>query len=44
MERWRFKTGEDPQIYNQAGIQASTVVSDGLVWNLLRHTNFEWSR
>jgi len=28
---WRFKTGEDPDIHNQVGIQSSAAVVDGLV-------------
>ena len=31
-ERWRFKTGEDPLINNQVGIQSSAVVADGMVY------------
>ena len=31
-ERWRFKTGEDPKINNQVGIQSSAVVAEGLVY------------
>jgi len=30
--RWRFKTGEDPKINNQVGIQSSAVVSGGVVY------------
>ena len=29
---WRFKTGEDPHIHNQVGIQSSAAVVDGLVF------------
>jgi outer membrane protein assembly factor BamB len=31
-QRWRFKTGEDPQISNQVGIQSSAVVAGGVVY------------
>jgi eukaryotic-like serine/threonine-protein kinase len=31
-ERWRFKTGDDPNINNQVGIQSSGVVADGVVY------------
>ena len=31
-QRWRFKTGEDPNINNQVGIQSSAVVADGVVY------------
>jgi eukaryotic-like serine/threonine-protein kinase len=39
MQRWRFKTGEDPNTYNQVGIQSSAVVSDGLVYFGCRDAN-----
>ena len=28
-EKWRFRTGEDPDVHNQVGIQSSAVVVDG---------------
>jgi len=31
-QRWRFKTGEDPKINNQVGIQSSAVVADDIVY------------
>ena len=31
-EKWRFKTGEDPDIHNQDGIQSSAAVADGMVY------------
>jgi eukaryotic-like serine/threonine-protein kinase len=31
-EKWRFKTGEDHDIYNQVGIQSSAAVMDGMVF------------
>ena len=36
---WRFKTGEDPDIHNQVGIQSSAVVADGLVYFGCRDSN-----
>src|SRR6202008_1654861 len=30
-EIWRFKTGDDPVIHNQVGIQSSAAVADGVV-------------
>jgi outer membrane protein assembly factor BamB len=30
-QKWRFKTGDDPEIHNQVGIQSSAAVSDGMV-------------
>jgi outer membrane protein assembly factor BamB len=38
-ERWRFKTGEDPVINNQVGIQSSAVVANGLVYFGCRDSN-----
>jgi outer membrane protein assembly factor BamB len=31
-ERWRFKTGEDPDTHNQVGIQSSAAVVEGTVY------------
>src|SRR5205085_12595058 len=31
-QKWRFKTGEDPDIHNQVGIQSSAAVADGMVY------------
>src|SRR5581483_492516 len=31
-EKWRFKTGEDHEIYNQVGIQSSAAVANGMVY------------
>lgn len=31
-EKWKFKTGEDPQFFNQVGIQSSPAVADGVVY------------
>ena len=31
-ERWKFKTGEDPQYFNQVGIQSSPAVVGGIVY------------
>jgi outer membrane protein assembly factor BamB len=31
-ERWRFKTGEDPDFHNQVGILSSAAVADGMVY------------
>ncbi len=39
-EKWRFKTGEDKEIYNQVGLQASPAVSDGTVYFGCRDSNF----
>jgi outer membrane protein assembly factor BamB len=39
-EIWRFKTGEDPAIHNQVGIQASATVADGVVYFGCRDSNF----
>ncbi len=39
-EKWRFKTGEDPEIYNQVGIQSSAAVMDGVVYFGCRDSNF----
>jgi len=39
-EKWRFKTGEDHQIYNQVGIQSSAAVMDGTVYFGCRDSNF----
>jgi outer membrane protein assembly factor BamB len=30
--KWKFKTGEDPDIHNQQGIQSSAAVMDGMVF------------
>jgi eukaryotic-like serine/threonine-protein kinase len=30
--RWRFKTGDDPDIHNQVGRQSSAAVVDGVVY------------
>jgi outer membrane protein assembly factor BamB len=38
-EKWRFKTGEDPDIHNQVGIQSSAVVADGMVYFGCRDSN-----
>jgi outer membrane protein assembly factor BamB len=38
-EKWRFKTGEDHDIYNQVGIQSSAAVADGLVYFGCRDSN-----
>jgi eukaryotic-like serine/threonine-protein kinase len=38
-KRWRFKTGEDPDIGNQVGIQSSAVVADGMVYFGCRDSN-----
>lgn len=32
LEKWRFKTGEDPENWNQVGIQSSPAVADGIVY------------
>jgi len=39
-ERWRFKTGEDPDIHNQVGIQSSALVAEGTVYFGCRDANF----
>ena len=39
-EKWRFKTGEDHDIYNQVGIQSSAAVMDGVVYFGCRDSNF----
>ena len=39
-EKWRFKTGEDPKIHNQVGIQSSAAVADGTVYFGCRDSNF----
>jgi outer membrane protein assembly factor BamB len=31
-EKWRFKTGDDPEIHNHVGIQSSPAVVDGVVY------------
>ena len=31
-EKWRFKTGDDPIIYNQVGFQSSPAVLDGVIY------------
>ena len=31
-EKWKFKTGEDHDTYNQVGIQSSAAVADGIVY------------
>jgi outer membrane protein assembly factor BamB len=31
-EKWRFKTGEDPDIHNHVGIQSSAAVVEGTVY------------
>jgi outer membrane protein assembly factor BamB len=31
-EKWRFKTGEDPDTHNQVGIRSSAAVVDGVVY------------
>ena len=36
---WRFKTGEDPKIHNQVGIQSSAAVADGIVYFGCRDSN-----
>ena len=38
-EKWRFKTGEDPDIHNQVGIQSSAAVTDGVVYFGCRDSN-----
>jgi outer membrane protein assembly factor BamB len=39
-ERWRFKTGEDHETFNQTGIQASPAVANGIVYFGCRDSNF----
>jgi len=39
-EKWRFKTGEDPEIHNQVGIQSSPAVADGVVYFGCRDSRF----
>jgi len=39
-QKWRFKTGEDHDIYNQVGIQSSATVADGIVYFGCRDSNF----
>jgi outer membrane protein assembly factor BamB len=39
-EKWRFKTGEDHDTYNQVGIQSSAAVMDGVVYFGCRDSNF----
>lgn len=39
-EKWRFKTGEDPENYNQVGIQSSAAVMGGMVYFGCRDSNF----
>ena len=39
-EKWRYKTGEDHEIYNQVGIQSSAAVMDGVVYFGCRDSNF----
>jgi len=38
-ELWRFKTGEDPDIHNQVGIQSSATVADRIVYFGCRDSN-----
>ena len=38
-ELWRFKTGADPNIHNQVGIQSSATVSNGIVYFGCRDSN-----
>ena len=38
-EKWKFKTGEDHEIYNQVGIQSSAAVADGIVYFGCRDSN-----
>jgi len=37
--KWKFKTGEDPDINNQVGIQSSAVIADGVVYFGCRDSN-----
>jgi outer membrane protein assembly factor BamB len=39
-EKWRFKTGEDPDVHNQVGIQSSAAVAQGVVYFGCRDSNF----
>jgi outer membrane protein assembly factor BamB len=39
-EVWRFKTGEDPEIHNQVGIQSSATVANGTVYFGCRDSKF----
>jgi eukaryotic-like serine/threonine-protein kinase len=39
-EKWRFKTGVDPDTHNQEGIQSSAAVADGIVYFGCRDSNF----
>ena len=39
-EKWRFKTGEDNEIYNQTGLQASPAVANGVVYFGCRDSKF----
>src|SRR5882762_6413394 len=38
-EKWKFKTGEDHEIFNQVGIQSSAAVADGIVYFGCRDSN-----
>lgn len=38
--KWKFKTGEDPDIHNQVGIQSSAAVADGMVYFGCRDSKF----
>src|SRR6266852_4929045 len=38
-EKWRFKTGDDPDTHNQVGIQSSAAVVDGAVYFGSRDSN-----
>lgn len=38
--KWKFKTGEDPDIHNQVGIQSSAAVADGVVYFGCRDSQF----
>ena len=39
-EVWRFKTGDDPSIHNQVGIQSSATVVNGMVYFGCRDSKF----
>jgi outer membrane protein assembly factor BamB len=39
-EKWRFKTGEDHETYNQVGIQGSPAVAGGVLYFGCRDSNF----
>ena len=39
-EKWHFKTGVDPVIFNQVGIQSSAAVVDGIVYFGCRDSKF----